>query len=83
MKPLNNNVLIEIPDAESVTASGIHLPGNKKKKKVEEGVVIDAGTATTVKKGDTIYFKNYSVSRIEKDDKTYGFIPEDELLAVA
>ena len=80
MKPLNNNVLIEVPQGENTTSSGLIVVTDAEEK-VEEGIVIDAGTATTVKKGDTIYFKNYSLTRIEKGDKVYGFIPEDELLA--
>ena len=34
-----------------------------------------------VKKGDIIYFKSYSLSEVEIEDKLYGFLKEEDILA--
>ncbi|MFA6972881.1 MAG: co-chaperone GroES [Gallionella sp.] len=82
IKPLNNNVLIEIEREQEVTKSGIIISTGDTNTVTEKAKVISPGASEVVKKGDTIYYKAYSLSPIEIDGKTYHFIKEEEILAI-
>ena len=79
MKPLNNNVLIRVVE-ESTTKSGIILTAESDKR-TEKGKVIATDNSKVVKKGDTVYFKTYSLSLIKIKDEELAFIKEEDMLA--
>ena len=80
ISPLNNNVLIEIEKQPEVTRSGIII-ATRENLITEKGIVI-ASSSKIVMSGDVIYFKAYSLSPIEVNDKKYHFIKADDILAV-
>ena len=78
IKPLNNNVLIEVEE-QKVTKSGIIL--TQENVVTERATVVSSGASDLVKKGDVIYYKSYALSPIEIGDKKYFFIKEEDILA--
>lgn len=79
--PLNNQVLVKINE-ESKTKAGIILVADGDKR-TECGVIIAIDKSVkTVKKGETIYFKTYSLSPIKINDEELNFIKEEDILAV-
>lgn len=81
IKPLNDNILIEIEREPETTKSGIIIATDKNVI-TEKGTVI-ASNSENIKKGDIIYFKGYSLSPIEVDGKTLHFIKEEDILALS
>ncbi len=84
LQPLNENVLLDITEdnKEQKTASGIIIPDSAKEKPsyakvVAIGNVENPGIAV----GDTVYYKKYSGTEVELEDKKYLFIPYADLLA--
>jgi len=65
---------------ESTTKSGIILV-SESDKRTEKGKVISTDNSRVVKKGDTIYFKTYSLSPIKIKDEELAFIKEEDILA--
>ena len=51
LKPLNNNVVLEIVEVEKTTASGIILSGEASKPKHSEGVVVAIGDGKLLDNG--------------------------------
>jgi len=91
LKPLDDRVVVEPVDAESVTAGGIVLPDSAKEKPQEgeivavgNGKVLDNGTrvAMEVKKGDRILFGKYAGSEVKLDGQEYLIMREDDILGV-
>ncbi len=83
VKPLFDKVLIEIEvsKTEEKTSSGIFL-AKKEAEELEKATVIAVGEeCITLKKGDTILFKSYSIDTIEIDKKKYSFIEEKSAFA--
>lgn len=75
INPLNNYITVKLADKETKTKGGILL-SNEAQESVEEGKVIHAGTCKFVKKGDTVFFKDYSVEK----SADHTFVKEDEIL---
>lgn len=95
IKPLHNNVLIELFSDEekgSKTKSGIFIPETVDKEKPDQGRIIEVGAGKrdkdgnlipmAVKKGQKVVFSKYSPDEIKIDDKKYYIISEDNILAV-
>lgn len=79
--PLNNNVLIEVVKEEE-TKSGIIIPPEHETR-LEKGKVIALDeNIVRVKKGDSVFFKLYSLSSVEIDGKEFHFIKEEDILGV-
>lgn len=82
IQPLNRNVFVLVEKKPETTKSGI-IVLNKEDVRSEKAKIIALDKEiTSLKKGDTIHFKAYALSEVEIDDKIYGFIREDEILAV-
>lgn len=94
IKPLFNNVLVELIDnKEEKTKSGIILPDSAEKKKQSEGVVkaVGPGKITSdgkkiemsVRVGDKVLFKKpwSDENKIEQDKKEFFIVEENEILA--
>lgn len=70
IKPLFNNILVKVREADLVLKSEGFL--------TEVGDVVDVGSEVKeVKVGDTIAFSKWGVKSVEYDNETYRFIPED------
>ena len=90
LRPLDDRVVIQVLDAEEVTAGGIVLPGSAQEKPqrgkvtaVGDGKLNDNGsrTALEVKKGDVVIYGKYSGNDVQVDGKDYKVLRESEILA--
>lgn len=93
LRPLGDKVLVKRVEAESRTESGIFLPDTAKEK-AQIGKVIAVGggkrdtsgtlTPVDVAVGDLVYFGKYAGTEvdIDKADKNYLLVREDEILGV-
>ncbi|NOZ47721.1 MAG: co-chaperone GroES [Chlorobi bacterium] len=82
--PLNQNVLLDITEeqAEQKTASGIIIPDSaKEKQKFAKVIAVGNIENPQVKIGDTVYYKEFSGTETEMDNKKYLIIAYDDLLA--
>ena len=90
LRPLDDRVVIQVLDAEEVTAGGIVLPGSAQEKP-QRGKVTAVGEGTLgkegkrikpdVKKGDTVIFGKYSGSDITVEGVEYKILRASEILA--
>lgn len=92
LKPLEDRVVVEPKEAESVTAGGIVLPDNAKEKQ-QRGTVIAVGPGKlmedgaraemSVAVGDEVIYGKYSGSDITVDGKDVKILREEDILAKA
>lgn len=90
-KPLKDNIVIQVLEAEEKTSGGLFLPDTAKEKP-QQGKVIEVGSgkrlkngkvvAPSVKKGDKILFSKYSGNEIKLEGKEYLIVSERDILAV-
>lgn len=80
MKPLNRHILIDIEKPAESTSFGFIVETDK-------SVILERGTVvskdqdvTLVDVGDVVFFKAYSISKVEIDKKEHAFLKEDEIL---
>jgi co-chaperonin GroES (HSP10) len=78
IQPLNDNILLKIEKKET-TAMGFHIP--EEERQAEEGEVVDPGTSD-MKKGDKVYFKDYSVDYVMIGTEKHAFIKYENLLGI-
>lgn len=91
VKPLHDHVVVKPSAEETVTKSGIVLPGTSKEKP-EQGVVqavgpgkiLPSGTRApmSVAVGDTVLFKKYSPDEIKVGNEELLVIKDDDILAI-
>jgi len=91
VRPLADNILVELKKEEKMTESGIVLPDTAGGDKPQEGLVISAGPGKfddgklikpEVKKGDKVIFAKYSGTEITIDNKDHLILKSDDILAV-
>lgn len=84
VKPLGENVLIELQEAKKKTELGIYLPETASGETPQEGKVIAVGDDKDikVKKGQIVIYRRYSGTDIELNDKKYVLIKNEDILAV-
>ena len=96
--PLNDVVVIKPLEADTVTAGGIVLPGNREKDRATKGEVMCAGPGkweegsfgvegkfikTTMKPGMIVLFHGFPTGlEVEEDRVKYKLIPEKQIMAV-
>ncbi len=90
--PLNDYVILEPVQAETMTASGIVIPDTASKEKPKKGKVISVGPGKMVdgkltalegvSVGDTAYFREYSQTEFKVDGKDYYVVAFDALIAL-
>ncbi|RKY18875.1 MAG: co-chaperone GroES [Planctomycetota bacterium] len=90
IKPLDDRVVIEVLDAEEVTAGGIVLPDSAQEKPqrgrisaVGGGRRLDSGehASMTLKRGDQVIFGKYAGTDVTVGDVDYKIMREGEILA--
>lgn len=86
LKPMADNILLKVAQAQETTASGIILATTTKEK---PGIyeVVSAGPGTkdvtvTVKAGDKVIVGNFVGNDIKLDGEDYKFVKQDDILAV-
>lgn len=91
VRPLADNILVEMKKEEKMTKSGIVLPDTASEDKPQEGLVVAVGPGKMddgvlvrpeVKKGDTVIFAKYSGTEIKIDGKDHLILKSDDILAV-
>jgi chaperonin GroES len=86
IQPLEDRVIIEQQNAESITASGLIIPDVAQHKPLR-GFIVAAGPGKpgepiTVKEGDEVLFTEYAGAQIEMDGKPYLFMRESDVLGI-
>ncbi|MBD3244511.1 MAG: co-chaperone GroES [Candidatus Moranbacteria bacterium] len=91
IKPLGDNILVELKQEDKVTESGIVLPDTASEDKPQEGIVVAVGPGKfddgvkikpEVKKGDKIIFAKYSGTEINIGKKEHLILKNEDILAV-
>ena len=90
INPVAGYILVEPEKPETVTASGIVLPGSEKEKPQQgkvlaiSGAVYRDGQEITApcKINDTIMFKEWGVNEIKENDKKYFLIKFEDVMAI-
>ena len=91
IKPLHDNVLLEVVEAETKTASGIVLPDTAKEKPqqgevvaIGEGKTLDNGTKipVEVKVGDKVIFSKYAGTEVKVHGEELIILAERDIYAI-
>lgn len=84
VKPLQDRVLIKAGEAETVTASGLHIPATAQEK-TQTGTVVAIGDdkdAIAVKAGDKVMYDKYSGTNVSIDDVDHLIVKGADILAI-
>jgi len=87
LKPLNDNVVVELVEAEKKTASGIILSGDSGVPTHAQGTVLAVGAgkdgiSLAVEVGAQVIFSNFGGTKIKHGGKELVILAESEILAV-
>jgi chaperonin GroES len=84
LQPLNENVLLDITDdkLEQKTASGIIIPDSAKEKPQYAKVVAIGNIENPgISIGNVVFYKKFSGTEFDFEDKKYMMVPYADLLA--
>lgn len=84
LQPLNENVLLDITEdnAQQTTASGIIIPDTAKEKPQYAKVVAIGNIENPgISVGDIVFYKKFSGTEFDFEDKKYLMVPYADLLA--
>ncbi|RJP68195.1 MAG: co-chaperone GroES [Candidatus Abyssobacteria bacterium SURF_17] len=91
LRPLKDNIVVQVLEAEDKTAGGLFLPDTAKEKP-QQAKVIAVGTGRRLKngsvvplsvaKGDKILFGKYSGNEVKIEGNEYLIISEKDVLAI-
>ena len=84
LQPLNENVLLDITEdnAQQTTASGIIIPDTAKEKPQYAKVVAIGNIENPgITVGDIVFYKKFSGTEFDFEDKKYLMVPYADLLA--
>lgn len=91
IRPLHDQLIVKRAEAEGVSAGGIIIPENAKRKS-RHGEVLAVGSGRhlengeirplDVRPGDIVYFRGISGQEIEVEGEKYVMLREDEIEAV-
>lgn len=91
LKPLGDKVVVQLVEAEEMSAGGIILPDSAKKKPTEGKVIavgngrsLDNGQRNqlTVKVGDKVLFSKYGGNEVTVGGTEYTILDEDQIYAI-
>jgi len=90
IEPLDDRVVVEVEEAEEVTAGGIVLP-DAAKEKPQRGAIVAAGPgklldsgergAPDVEVGDSVLYGRYAGTEVKVGGKEYVIMRESDILA--
>lgn len=83
IKPLNDNILVEIEKESEQTKSGIFIANADEKVTEKAKVLAVPENCIDVKVGDTVFYKAYTLSTLECDGKEVHFLKDSDILAIA
>jgi chaperonin GroES len=78
LTPLYDRVIVKRAEAEAKTKSGLFLPNSAQDKPTAGEVVASASDQVAV--GDTVYFGEYSGSKVSYEGTDFLIIKADDLL---
>lgn len=91
IRPLQDRIIVERLEEETVTAGGLIIPDSAKEKP-QQGRVVAVGNgkktddgkviALDVKVGDKVLFGKYAGNEIKVDGKEYLMMREDDVMGV-
>ncbi len=92
LKPLHQNVVLEVVEVQTATASGIILSGTAAKPAHTEGIVKAVGSgrlladgtrvSLSVNENDRVVFNDYAGKKVSHEGKEYMIVSEDDILAI-
>ena len=82
IRPLSDNVVIKMTEAEEKTVGGIILTGTAKEKPEVAEVVAVGPKAEDVKVGDKVLAKSYAGKEVKFDGETFTILEEEDILAI-
>ena len=91
LKPLKDNIVVKVLQAEEKTGGGLFLPDTAKEKPqrakvmaVGSGRRLKSGEVAplSVKKGDTVLFGKYSGNEVRIDKEEFLILSEKDILAI-
>lgn len=83
IQPVNGNVLIRLEKVEGdKKVGGIIIPRNAEEK-LNEGIVegLASGASDEINIGDKVIYKEFSGTKIKRNDTEYLIIPVDDIIA--
>lgn len=81
INPLADRVVAVREEAQAKTASGLYLPDNAREKSAAAMVKAVGPDVKTVKEGDKILYKEYSVTEVKVNGTEYLVVKEEDILA--
>lgn len=81
IKPLADRIVAVREEAQAKTASGLYLPDNAKEKPVIAKIVAIGPDVKSLKAGDKIVYKEYSVTELKINETEYLIVKEEDVLA--
>lgn len=81
LSPLADRVVAVKEAAQTKTASGLFLPDNAKEKSQVAVVDVVGPDVKSLKKGDRIVYKEYSVTELKVSGVEYLIVKEEDVLA--
>ena len=81
VKPIRNEVILEILDLDNVTASGIILADDTTKKGLT-GLVVDVAKVQDVEIGNKVMIGKHIGKEVKQGGKTFVIIDEKHILAI-
>lgn len=83
IKPLKNNIFLELIAVKSTTTSGIIVPEFENKKFKSRGKVIAVGKeVSVVEVGDIVLFKPNNPHEVELGEKKFLIAKEEDILGI-
>lgn len=81
LTPLADRVVAVREEAQTKTASGLYLPDSSKEKTTVAVVKAVGKDVKTLKAGDKIVYKEYSVTELKVNSVEYLIVKEEDVLA--
>ena len=94
LKPFDARVVVQKPQKEQQTESGIFLPDTvDEQSQTAQGIVISVGQGSRnmntgdymeipIKEGDTIIYTKFSAMEVQHEGEDYFFVAERDIIAV-
>ncbi len=81
INPIGPRVVAQKAKAEKKTASGIYLPDSAQEKPKTAKVTAVGSMVRSIKKGDTIVYKEYAATELKIDGEEFLIVNEEDVLA--
>jgi len=82
MKPVNDNLIIQLPAIETTTASGLVIPETAVKAPQLATVIAVADDQTKVKAGNQLIIRQHAGQTFEHDGEEYQLIHLSDVMAI-